>query len=208
MPAITGTGLAVVIPAQGAAFGDLFNDGRIDVVLNNSSGSPTLLRNVNKDQHHWVEFRLMGGRGPRDATGASVFLTAGGVSQRGELLSGGSFASSNDPRVHFGLRMRRRLTRSRFIGQGARRRRLKFRRWTESTPFSRTKGSWGGCPCVPASSLSIAGTAVGTDRGRDGDGFRGEAKRRKVSRWRRWTRRQASRQQSRRGAGPDRRHRA
>jgi hypothetical protein len=51
-----------------------------------------------------VEVRLIGGaKGPKDATGATVYLKAGGMRQRGDVLSGGSYASSNDPRVHFGL---------------------------------------------------------------------------------------------------------
>lgn len=104
MPAVIGGGLALVLRARGAAFGDLFNDGKIDVVINNLDGTPTLLRNVDPNHNHWVEFRLIGGPGePRDAVGATVFLSAGGVKQRGDVLSGGSFASSNDPRVHFGL---------------------------------------------------------------------------------------------------------
>jgi enediyne biosynthesis protein E4 len=104
VPAVQGTGLAVVVPARGAAFGDLFNDGKIDAVLNNLDSTPTLLRNVNPDQHHWIEFRLIGGPGkPRDAVGAAIFVTTGKITQRGDVLSGGSFASSNDPRVHFGL---------------------------------------------------------------------------------------------------------
>ena len=104
MPAVKGTGLATLMTARGAAFGDLFNDGHIDVVINNLDGTPALLRNISADHHHWVEFRLTGGGvGPRDAVGASVFLRAGGLTQRGDVLSGGSFASSNDPRVHFGL---------------------------------------------------------------------------------------------------------
>ena len=104
VPAVKGSGLADVVSARGAAFGDLFNDGKIDVVLNNIDASPTLLRNVNNDGHHWVEFKLIGGhRSPRDAVGAAVFLTAENITQRGDVLSGGSFASSNDPRVHFGL---------------------------------------------------------------------------------------------------------
>ncbi len=102
--AVEGTGLALVIPARGAAFGDLFNDGRIDVVINNMDKEPALLRNVNPDHHHWVELSLTGGaKSPRDAVGATVYLTAGGLRQRGDVLSGGSFVSSNDPRVHFGL---------------------------------------------------------------------------------------------------------
>lgn len=104
VPAVQGSGLARLLTARGAAFGDLFNDGKIDVVINNIDGPPTLLRNVSPDHHHWVEFRLIGGpKSPRDAVGATVFLTAGGVTQRGDVLSGGSFASSSDPRVHFGL---------------------------------------------------------------------------------------------------------
>ena len=104
VPAVQGTGLAVVVPARGAASGDLFNDGKIDVVLNNLDSTPTLLRNVNPDQHHWIEFRLIGGAGqPRDAVGAAIFVTTGKITQRGDVLSGGSFASSSDPRVHFGL---------------------------------------------------------------------------------------------------------
>jgi len=63
-----------------------------------------LLRNVNPDHHHWVDLKLVGGaKSPRDAVGATVYLTAGGIRQRGDVLSGGSYLSSNDPRVHFGL---------------------------------------------------------------------------------------------------------
>jgi enediyne biosynthesis protein E4 len=104
VPPVEGTGLALVIPARGAAFGDLFNDGRIDVVINNMDLAPSLLRNVNPDKHHWVELSLVGGpKSPRDAVGATVYVTAGGMKQRGDVLSGGSYISSNDPRVHFGL---------------------------------------------------------------------------------------------------------
>ena len=104
VPAVKGTGLAVVIPARGAAFGDLFNDGKIDVVMNNLDAPPTLLRNVNPDHHHWIELRLLGGsKSPRDAVGARVYLTRSNQTQRADVISGGSFASSNDPRVHFGL---------------------------------------------------------------------------------------------------------
>jgi hypothetical protein len=104
MPAVEGTGLADVLPARGAAFGDLFNDGKIDVVINCLDHTPVLLRNVDKDSNHWVGLMLTGGtKGPRDAIGTTVFLTAGGVRQRGDVMSGGSFESSNDFRLHFGL---------------------------------------------------------------------------------------------------------
>lgn len=104
VPAVEGTGLAVVSVGRGAAFGDIFNDGKIGVVLNNMDGVPVLLRNVNPDHHHWVELKLVGGpKSPRDAVGATVYLTAAGVRQRADVLSGGSYLSSNDLRVHFGL---------------------------------------------------------------------------------------------------------
>ena len=104
VPAVEGSGLAVVVVGRGAAFGDIFNDGKIGVVLNNMDGVPVLLRNVNPDRHHWVELKLTGGpKSPRDAVGATVYLTANGMRQRGDVLSGGSYLSSNDLRVHFGL---------------------------------------------------------------------------------------------------------
>ncbi len=104
VPAVEGTALAVVSVGRGAAFGDLFNDGKIDVVINNMDQVPSLFRNVNSDHHHWVEWKLLGGpHSPRDAVGATVYLTAGGIRQRGDVLSGGSYLSSNDFRVHFGL---------------------------------------------------------------------------------------------------------
>jgi hypothetical protein len=104
VPPATSTGLSVVITARGAAFGDLFNDGHIDVVINNIDSTPTFLRNVVKNSNHWVTLRLVGGRkSPRDAIGAKAFVTAGGVRQRGDVFSGGSYASSSDQRLHFGL---------------------------------------------------------------------------------------------------------
>ncbi len=104
VPAVEGTGLAEVGVGRGAAFGDLFNNGKIDVVINNMDGVPALLRNVNPDHHHWVEMKLIGGpKSPRDAVGATVYLTADGLRQREDVLSGGSYLSSNDFRPHFGL---------------------------------------------------------------------------------------------------------
>jgi hypothetical protein len=98
------TGLAVLVSARGAAFGDLFNDGRIDAVISPIDGAPVLLRNLNPDHNHWVELNLVGGKGsPRDAVGARVFLKANGVRMRQDVLSSGSYISSNDKRAHFGL---------------------------------------------------------------------------------------------------------
>jgi hypothetical protein len=104
VPPVKGTGIADVIPGRGAAFGDLFNDGKIDVIINPIDGPPTLLRNVNPDHHHWVELALIGGpKSPRDATCATVFLKANGMRMRQDVLASGSYISSNDRRLHFGL---------------------------------------------------------------------------------------------------------
>jgi hypothetical protein len=94
----------MVLTGRGAAFGDLFNDGKIDVVINQLHNVPVLLRNANPDHNHWVSLKLIGGpKSPRDAIGATVYLTASGIRRRGDVISGGSYASSNDLRVHFGL---------------------------------------------------------------------------------------------------------
>jgi enediyne biosynthesis protein E4 len=111
MPAVEGTGLAKVASARGMAYGDLFNDGHIDVVVNNMDSTPSLFRNVVKNGNHWVAFKLVGAPAaqhgkpgsPRDAVGATVWVTAGGFRQRMDVIAGGSFASSPDQRLHFGL---------------------------------------------------------------------------------------------------------
>jgi len=109
VPAVEGTGLADVIAGRGMAVGDLFNDGKIDVVINVIDGHPVLLRNVNPDHNHWIELKLVsapspGVKGvPADAVGATVYLTANGMRQRGDVIAGGSYLSTSDPRLHFGL---------------------------------------------------------------------------------------------------------
>jgi hypothetical protein len=107
---VKGSGLATVTSGRGAAFGDLFNTGKIDAVISPIDGPPVLLKNVNADHHHWVELKLIGGTNPangksspRDAVGATVYLTANRTRQREDVMSGGSYISSNDPRPHFGL---------------------------------------------------------------------------------------------------------
>jgi hypothetical protein len=104
VPPVKGSGLTVLTRGRGAAFGDLFNNGKLDVVINPVDGPPVLLKNVNPDRHHWVELKLVGGaKSPRDAVGATVYLNANGMRQREDVISGGSYISSNDQRPHFGL---------------------------------------------------------------------------------------------------------
>ena len=110
IPPVKGTGLAIVTPGRGMVFGDLFNDGKIDVVINPVDGPPTLLRNVNPDHHHWVAMQLVGGvdpktgkKSPRDATCATVYLKANGMRMRQDVLASGGYISAHDRRPHFGL---------------------------------------------------------------------------------------------------------
>ncbi len=108
VPPVEGTGLAKLQAARGMAYGDLFNDGRVDVITNNMDDTPSLFQNVNADKNHWVTLHLIGAidgkaKSNRDAVGATVYLTANGFKQRADVIAGGSFASSPDKRLHFGL---------------------------------------------------------------------------------------------------------
>ena len=93
--------------SRGAAVGDLFNDGDLDIVLNNLDSPPALLRNRGASRAgHWISLKLVGDpsiRTPRDAIGAVAFCHAGGMRQRGEVASGRGYISQSDLRVHFGL---------------------------------------------------------------------------------------------------------
>jgi hypothetical protein len=83
--------------------GDLFNDGNMDVVIENLDGSPTVLKNSGIPGRHWVSFELQGTKSNRLAIGARVKIVAGGMTQTDEIHSGGSYLSQHDLRVHFGL---------------------------------------------------------------------------------------------------------
>jgi hypothetical protein len=89
--------------SRGAAFGDLFNDGHTDVVVNVLRGRPLLLKNEAAPEASWLELDLHAAWGNPQAIGAKVRLTAGGVTQRRDVKTCGSYASSNDPRPYFGL---------------------------------------------------------------------------------------------------------
>ncbi len=88
---------------RGLAVGDLFNDGNMDVVVEDLDGKPLILRNPGVAGHHWVSFELAGTKSNRLALNARVKIVAGGMTQTGEVHSGGSYLSQNDLRLHFGL---------------------------------------------------------------------------------------------------------
>ena len=89
--------------SRGLAVGDLFNDGNMDVVIEDLDSSPMILRNRGIPGRHWVSFELAGTKSNRAGIGAKLQLTAGGMTQTDEVHSGGSYLSQNDLRVHFGL---------------------------------------------------------------------------------------------------------
>jgi hypothetical protein len=104
--AAPGSGLAEAWASRGLAVGDLDGDGRPDIVVNNEDSAPTVLRNVTDAKNHWLRLKLVGNplkKSPRDATGAVVYLTTGKLRQRGDVISGGSYSSQNDPCLLFGL---------------------------------------------------------------------------------------------------------
>jgi hypothetical protein len=101
----TSAGAVLTYPrvSRGAAFGDLDNDGDIDVVVENIDGSPSLIRSDNAGTRHWISLELVGTRSNRLAIGAKVKAVSGNLVQVDEVRSGGSYLSQNDLRIHFGL---------------------------------------------------------------------------------------------------------
>ena len=89
--------------SRGLAVGDLFNDGNMDVVIEDLDGKPMILRNHGVPGRHWVSFELDGTKSNRAALNARIKIVAGGMTQTGEIHSGGSYLSQSDLRVHFGL---------------------------------------------------------------------------------------------------------
>ena len=89
--------------SRGAAFGDIDNDGSIEIAINNQNEPPSLLKQMTRPVGHWLLLKLVGTRSNRSAIGAHVTVFANGRAQIGEVRSGGSYLSQNDLRLHFGL---------------------------------------------------------------------------------------------------------
>lgn len=97
-----GPGITTPFNSHGAAAADTLNDGRVEVLVNNTFDPPSLLKNFG-EHGHWILLKLVGTRSNRDAIGARVILRAAGHEQMQEVRSGGSYISQNDFRLHFGL---------------------------------------------------------------------------------------------------------
>jgi hypothetical protein len=88
---------------RGLAIGDIDNDGRVDVVVSTNDGPAYVLHNETPTQNHWLTLQLVGHQSNRDAIGAEVKLTTAKGTQLATVSTAGSYLSSSDKRVHFGL---------------------------------------------------------------------------------------------------------
>jgi enediyne biosynthesis protein E4 len=88
---------------RGTAFGDINNDGNIDVVVYNAGGPPSLFLNETRNSNHRVLFHLVGTKSNKSAIGARVIVSTASMEQMDEVHGGGSYLSCNDQRLHFGL---------------------------------------------------------------------------------------------------------
>jgi hypothetical protein len=89
--------------ARGGAFADYNNDGGLDVAVSRIDAKPLVLENTGAGRGNWLRLQLTGTKCNRQAVGARVKVTSGGLTQYGSVRAGGSYLSSNDPRLHFGL---------------------------------------------------------------------------------------------------------
>ena len=101
--AVAAGDLSLPAVSRGAAKGDYDNDGDMDLLVFNLDSPPSLLRNDSGNQLNWLSLRLVGTASNRDGIGARIAVVSGGIEQTAERVSGGSFLSHSDGRVHFGL---------------------------------------------------------------------------------------------------------
>jgi hypothetical protein len=91
-------------PYRGLAYGDLDNDGRIDLVVTALGQPARVFRNVSENHNHWILLKLVGTKSNRMGLGARIRVTTGdGQKQYNEATTSTGYAASSDPRVHFGL---------------------------------------------------------------------------------------------------------
>jgi hypothetical protein len=98
-----GPGIVEPQCSRGCAFGDFDNDGDVDIIVNNIDGPPSLLRNDGGNKNNWILVKCLGTRSNRSAIGTRVTVLTGRHAQIDEVMSGSSYYSQNDLRLHFGL---------------------------------------------------------------------------------------------------------
>lgn len=92
--------------SRGTAFGDIDNDGDVDIVVNDLDSAPQLLRNDGGNKNNWIIVKTIGAKSNRNGIGAKVKVVSGDLVQLDEVRSGGSYISQNDLKLHFGLEKR------------------------------------------------------------------------------------------------------
>jgi hypothetical protein len=103
-PAAAGPAFSASKAGRGAAFGDLDNDGKVDIVMSNIGTSPTILRNSGVNRYHWLSLRLQGKQANRDGIGSRVTVTlASGKQQYYEVQTAAGYLSASDRRLLIGL---------------------------------------------------------------------------------------------------------
>lgn len=103
LSAKVGPGFSAPAPHRGAAFGDLNNDGKVDIVVTVMNGSPQILMNRTSNSSHWIILKLRGVKSNRDGLGTKVKITTAAGSQFNVATTAVGYNSSSDKRVHFGL---------------------------------------------------------------------------------------------------------
>ena len=98
-----GSSFSVPAPHRGAAFGDLNNDGKVDVVVAVLNGPPEIWMNRSSEGNHWIILKLVGTKSNRDGLGTKIRLTTSLGTQYNQASTAVSYNSSSDKRVHFGL---------------------------------------------------------------------------------------------------------
>jgi hypothetical protein len=98
-----GPGITDPRTSRGCAFGDFDNDGDVDILVNNMNEPPSLLRNDCRTGNNWIKVKCVGTKSNRSAIGARVKVVTGKHAQIDEVMSGASYISHNDFRLHFGL---------------------------------------------------------------------------------------------------------
>ena len=99
----SGPGFAIKRVSRGLAVADYDNDGDVEILVTNMNDSPDLLRHARKNPRHSILVQTVGTRSNRDGIGAKVTVAAGGLTEYDEVRSGGSYLSSSDLRLHFGV---------------------------------------------------------------------------------------------------------
>ena len=110
-----GPALHVPQVSRGVAIGDLFNDGKLEAIVENLVGQPMILRPEGGPDNHWISLQLDGSPANRLALNARVHAIAGDLVQTGDVLSGGSYLSQHDLRLHFGLAAHSKLDRAEIL---------------------------------------------------------------------------------------------